>query len=154
MNYRFREMTINDINDIVKGEEKVFGHSLGYDLIYSDLTINPYACYIVLEIDGNIHGYFGLWITDNVEIINLYVDEEYQGMGFGSLMMDFIINVCKSSQVNNLSLEVRKSNIKAQKLYEKYGLKQASVRKDYYIDKEKNSKEDAILMVRTFEVDK
>ena len=71
MDYRFREMTINDINDIVKGEEKVFGHSLGYDLIYSDLTINPYACYIVLEIDGSIHGYFGLWITDNVEIINL-----------------------------------------------------------------------------------
>ena len=154
MNYRFREMTINDINDIVKGEEKVFGHSLGYDLIYSDLTINPYACYIVLEIDGSIHGYFGLWITDNVEIINLYVDEEYQRMGFGSLMMDFIVNVCKSSKVNNLSLEVRKSNIQAQKLYEKYGLKQVAVRKDYYRDKEKNSKEDAILMVRTFEVDK
>ncbi len=152
MNYQFREMTINDIDDVVKGEIKVFGHSLGYDMIYSDLTINPYACYIVLEIDNKIHGYFGLWITDNVEIINLYIDEEYQGMGFGTLMMDFIMNVCKMSHVNNLSLEVRKSNQKAQNLYNKFGLKAVSVRKDYYIDKETNSKEDAILMVKSFEV--
>ncbi len=152
MNYQFREMTIDDIDDVVSGEIKVFGHSLGYDMIYSDLTINPYACYIVLEIENQIHGYFGLWVTDNVEIINLYVDEEYQGMGFGSLMMNMIINVCEMSHVNNLSLEVRKSNLKAQNLYKKFGLKEVSVRKDYYIDKEKNSKEDAILMVKSFEV--
>ena len=154
MNYLFREMKIDDIEEVIKGEEKVFGHSLGYDFLYQELTINPYACYIILEIDKKVHGYFGLWVNDNMEILNLYVDEEYQNMGFGSLMMDFIINVCKSSKVQNLSLEVRSSNIKAQNLYKKFGLKEERIRKDYYIDKEKNSKEDAILMVRTFEVDK
>ena len=81
MNYQLREMVKEDIEEIIKGEEKVFGHSLGYDLIYSDFALNPYAYYIVLEIDNKVHGYVGMWITDNVEIINLYVDEEYQGMG-------------------------------------------------------------------------
>ena len=38
MNYQLRPMTKEDIETIVKGEEKVFGHSLGYDLIYSDLA--------------------------------------------------------------------------------------------------------------------
>ncbi len=151
MNYQFREMTKEDIETIVKGEEKVFGHSLGYDLIYSDLVLNPYACYIVLEIDDEIHGYVGMWITDNLEIINLYVDEEYQGMGFGSLIMEFVIDICEQSGISNLSLEVRESNVKAINLYKKYGLVESHIRKDYYKN-ENNESEDAIVMVRSFEV--
>ena len=152
MNYQLREMTKDDIETIVKGEEKVFGHSLGYDLIYSDLALNPYALYAVLEIENEIHGYVGMWITDNLEIINLYVDEEYQGMGFGSIIMDFVIDICEQSNIQNLSLEVRSSNIKAINLYKKYGLKESHIRKNYYVNDNKET-EDAIVMVRTFEVE-
>ena len=151
MNYQLREMTKDDIETIVKGEEKVFGHSLGYDLICSDLALNPYALYAVLEIENEIHGYVGMWITDNIEIINLYVDEEYQGMGFGSIIMDFVIDICEQSNIDNLSLEVRSSNFKAINLYEKYGLKKSHIRKNYYVNDNKET-EDAIVMVRTFEV--
>ena len=151
MNYQLREMKIEDIEEIVKGEEKVFGHSLGYDLIYSDLALNPYALYVVLEIEEKIHGYVGMWITDNLEIINLYVDEEYQGMGYGSIIMEFVIDICEQSNISNLSLEVRSSNVKAINLYEKYGLKKSHIRKNYYVNENKET-EDAILMVRTFEV--
>lgn len=152
MNYQLREMKKEDIEIIVKGEEKVFGHSLGYDLIYSDLALNPYALYVVLEIENEIHGYVGMWITDNLEIINLYVDEEYQGMGFGSIIMDFVIDICEQSNIQNLSLEVRSSNIKARNLYKKYGLTESHIRKNYYVDENKET-EDAIVMVRTFEVE-
>ncbi len=151
MNYQLREMKIEDIEEIVKGEEKVFGHSLGYDLIYSDLVLNPYALYVVLEIEEKIHGYVGMWVTDNLEIINLYVDEEYQGMGFGSIIMDFVVDICEQSNINNMSLEVRSSNFKAINLYEKYGLKKSHIRKNYYVNENKET-EDAIVMVRTFEV--
>lgn len=151
MEYLLREMTKDDIQKIVEGEEKVFGHSLGYDLIYSDYALNPYACYVVLEIDGEVHGYVGMWITDNVEIINLYVDEEYQGMCFGNLIMDFVIDVCEQSHIQNLSLEVRSSNLRARSLYEKYGLVESHIRKNYYVNDNKET-EDAIVMVRTFEV--
>lgn len=147
MKYTLREMEITDIEKIVKGEEEVFGNSLGYDMIYSDLTINPYACYVVLEIDNEVNGYVGMWITDNMEIINLYVNPKYQGMGFGDMIMDFVINLCESSNIQNLSLEVRSSNEKAINLYKKHGLKQSHVREKYY-----DNKEDAIVMVRTFEV--
>lgn len=151
MDYRLREMVKEDIETIVKGEEKVFGHSLGYDLIYSDLVLNPYAYYVILEIDQEIHGYVGMWINDNMEIINLYVDEEYQGMGFGDLIMDFVIALCEQSKILNLSLEVRKSNIKAINLYKKHGLIESHIRKDYYKN-ENNECEDAIVMIKTFEV--
>ncbi len=147
MKYNLRPMKIEDIETIVCGEEKVFGHSLGYDMIYADLTINPYAAYMVLEIDKNIHGYVGMWVNENAEIINLYVDKEYQGYGFGGLLMDFVIDLCIMSNIENLTLEVRRSNIKAISLYEKYQLEVVNERLNYYSDGE-----DALVMMRVFEV--
>ena len=47
-----------------------------------------------------------------------------------------------SENVSNITLEVRKSNIDAIGLYEKYGFKVVSVRDNYY------GSEDAFLMMR------
>lgn len=137
MKYQIREMTINDINDVIIGEEKIFGESLGYDMLYSELTLNPYAYYFILEIDGKVGGYIGTWIElERAEIVNFYVDEEYQGMGFGSMMLDFFISVCEASNVPNISLEVRESNERAIGLYENFGFEFSHKREKYYKDSE------------------
>lgn len=146
MKYFLRPMEKGDISSIVQGEIKAFGRSLGDDFFIQELELNPYSEYIVLVIDGEVHGYVGLLIHDTIEIINIYVDKEYQGMGFGKKLMDFVIEVCISSAAPALSLEVRPSNTVAIALYEKYGLKEVAKRKQYYEDGE-----DAILMVREFE---
>ena len=144
MNYLIREMTIDDINDIILGEEKAFGESLGYDMLYSELSLNPYAYYFVLEIDEEVKGYIGTWIEqDRAEIVNFYVDEDYQGLGFGSMMLDFFVALCEETNVPNISLEVRESNVKAQKLYEKFGFEFSHRRVQYY----KNS-EDALVLIK------
>ena len=84
MDYNFREMTLDDINEVIEGETKVFGDSLGFDMLYTELKFNPYAHYFVLEIDNHIAGYIGTWIEqEHSEIINFYVLEEYRNMGFG-----------------------------------------------------------------------
>lgn len=150
MNYNLRQMTVDDIQAVIEGEEKAFGKSLGFDLIYQDLTLNPYAFYFVLEIDDEINGYIGLWITEeNAEIINFYIDEAYRGLGFGSMLLDFSIKLVSSSGVGNLSLEVRRSNDVAINLYEKYGFKYSHDRKNYY-----DNNEDALVYILDFEVRK
>lgn len=145
MRYRVRPMEVDDIEDVVKGEEEIFGHSLGYDMLYTDLTLNPYAHYLVLEIDKKIRGYIGLWIDENAEIINVYVDKEYQGLGFGELLLDFAIDLCAMSQIKCLSLEVRPSNVKAINLYEKKDFKLSHRRPNYYKDGE-----DALVLIKEF----
>lgn len=126
-------MTIDDIDQVVEGETKIFGESLGYDMLYTELKLNPYANYFVLEIDKKICGYIGAWIEEeHAEIINFYVLEEYQNMGFGSMMLEFVIKLVKMSRVPVLSLEVREHNTKAISLYEKYGFKYSHIRKNYY----------------------
>ncbi|MFA5543068.1 MAG: ribosomal protein S18-alanine N-acetyltransferase [Bacilli bacterium] len=147
MRFKIRPMEIDDINHVVIGETKVFGNSLGFDMLYSELTLNPYANYFVLEINRKVKGYIGVWINENAEVINLYVDEKYQGMGFGKMLVEFAVQLCQMSNVEILSLEVRKSNVKAQSLYYKFGFEFSHYRNNYYEDGE-----DAIVMLKKFEV--
>lgn len=148
MKYQIRPLEENDIYAIVKGEEAVFGTSLGFDLIYSDLKLNPYAHYLVLEIDGDVCGYMGLWINEETaEIINFYVDKAYQGMGFGSMLLEFAFKLCELSKVQSISLEVRENNEKAIRLYEKFGFQFSHKRINYYQDST-----DALVLIKKFEV--
>jgi hypothetical protein len=50
-------MTVDDIAAVVEGEMAVFGHTLGFDMIYTDITLNPYAHYVVLVVDRKVSGY-------------------------------------------------------------------------------------------------
>lgn len=144
MEYELRPMTVLDIDSVVEGEEKAFGESLGYDMLYSELVMNPFANYFVLDIEGFVRGYIGVWIDeDNSQIINFYVDEDYRGLGFGSMMLEFVIELCKMSNLNAVSLEVRESNHNAISLYEKYGFVFSHKRKHYYKDGE-----DALLLIK------
>jgi len=144
--YQIREMTVDDIGEVIDGEMRVFSHTLGYDFIYTDLMLNPYAHYFVLEIDDTIQGYMGLWIEDRAQIINFYVEEAYRHMGFGSMMLEFVIELCTMSHALNITLEVRLSNVEAQRLYKKYGFTSSHVRKLYY-----ENGEDALVMNKELE---
>lgn len=146
MKYLIREMVLDDIPEVIKGEEKVFGESLGYDLFFSELKFNPYAHYVVLEIDKVIAGYIGFWVEgETASLVNFYVLEEYQGEGFGQMLLDFVLEVCETSKVDVLSLEVRVNNKKAISLYEKNNFTISHTRKNYY-----NNGEDAYVMLKSF----
>ncbi|MDD3171091.1 MAG: ribosomal protein S18-alanine N-acetyltransferase [Bacilli bacterium] len=144
MKYQIREMTINDIPDIVDGETRIFGETLGFDMFYSELSLNPFAFYFVLEIDEGIRGYIGLWIDkEHAEVVNFYIDKEFQNQGFGKMVLEFAIKLCEMSKVPMISLEVREHNDVAIKLYEKYGFKFSHKREKYYKDLE-----DALVMIK------
>jgi len=135
MKYLIRPLEERDIVDVINGEEEVFGSSLGFDMLYSELKLNPYAHYLVLEIDGGFAGYIGLWIIkDTAEIINYFVMKQYQGLGFGKLLLEFVLDLCDISNVEEISLEVRVNNDKAINLYKKYGFVLSHYRENYYSD--------------------
>ncbi len=147
MRYEIREMTIDDIEEVVKGEEEVFGESLGYDMLYSELKLNPYAYYFVLDIDKKVSGYISTWIEgERGEIVNFYVSKKYQHQGFGRMMLEFYLELCKMSGVKSISLEVRESNEVAISLYEEYGFTFSHKRERYYKDGE-----DALVLIKKVE---
>ena len=57
-----------------------------------------------------------------------------------------LFDVCSQRRLQSITLEVRESNEKAIRLYEKNGFSPVGIRKNYY----KNPAENAVLMTKTF----
>ena len=102
---------------------------------------SPYSRTINYKIDDKIIGYIDYsLIYDRMEIDNIKVEEEYQDKGIGTKLMSYLVSIAIENKVDNITLEVRKSNNKAIHLYKKFGFHEVAIRKYYYGD------EDAILM--------
>ncbi len=96
----------------------------------------PEARYLII-------GFSGIWVmVDEAHITNIAVRQEYQGRGYGDLLLIATIDLALELKATIMTLEVRTSNQVAQKLYGKYGFVQTGVRRSYYLD----NREDAIIM--------
>lgn len=136
-------MTSDDVEEIAELDKLCFSVPWSYDAFLSE-TQNTIARYIVAKDGDHCIGYCGFWIAyDSGDITNVAVHPDYRKQGIGTQLIGAMINLAKSEGVTSMNLEVRKSNVAAQKLYSKYGFKCVGTRKGYYSD----NKEDALIMV-------
>jgi ribosomal-protein-alanine N-acetyltransferase len=139
-----REMTYDDLSTIATLEAELFKEPWSQSDFQRELDENEFANYYIAEIDGEVAGYFGLWLLfDQAQITTIGTVKKFQRQHVASFMMEAIDQMCAENECEFLSLEVRVSNTPAQNLYKKFGLEIVSVRKDYYGDHE-----DAYLMVK------
>jgi ribosomal-protein-alanine N-acetyltransferase len=88
-------------------------------------------------------GFAGIWIlADEAHLTNIAVRKRHQRRGIGERLLIAIIELAGELKANIVTLEVRVSNISAQRLYSKYGFKQVGLRRAYYVD----NREDGVLM--------
>jgi ribosomal-protein-alanine N-acetyltransferase len=88
-------------------------------------------------------GYIGVWLmVDEAHIVAVAVREAFRGRALGELLLADAIDLAMENHMESVTLEVRKSNLLAQALYEKYRFLKVGVRKRYYSD----NHEDAIIM--------
>lgn len=141
-------MEITDLKRVVALEEELFTSAWSesdflYEILHNDFSFN-----YVLEDDGYIVGYIGVWIMyEQSQITTIGVDPKYQRQGLGKTMMNTVIDIANQQGCETMSLEVRISNQKAIALYENLGFQIVSIRKDYYQD----NHEDAYLMLKKLE---
>ena len=95
--------------------------------------VNPYLHRIEYYLDESVAYLEYSIIYDRMEIDNLYVTEEYRNRGIASALMEYLIDIFNKNNLVNITLEVRVSNDIAISLYKKYGFKEVSIRKYYYI---------------------
>src|SRR5207249_4228905 len=85
-------------------------------------------------------GYGGMWvIMDEAHITTLAVDPPYQGRKIGERILIVIMEESVLQGASRATLEVRENNEVAQKLYRKYGFREAAIRKKYYTDNLENA---------------
>lgn len=139
--YRF--MTLEDLDDIMEVEHQSFTLPWKRDAFIRELTSNPYAHYWVVEIDGKVVGYSGVWIVmDEAHITNIAVLPQYRGWGLGKQLLNRTMQLAKTYNATAVTLEVRVSNVVAQNLYKDLGFQPGGIRKGYYTD----NQEDALVM--------
>ena len=104
---------------------------------------NPAARFFVAMCGDEIAGYAGMmYAADFAGVCNIAVVPEYRRKGIGRKLMNVLIETCRELNVAVVSLEVRESNIAAQKLYEELGFVRVGTRKGFY----SSPKEDALVM--------
>lgn len=138
-----RKMELADVEQVTEVEQATFSSPWPADVFQQEVVDNQHAYYFVLELEKKIIGYAGTWIVvDDAQITNIAVDPIYRGNKFGEKLFRFTLQQVMMHGAVRLSLEVRVSNVPAQKLYRKFGLVPGGVRKNYYTD----NQEDALVM--------
>lgn len=134
-----------DLDIIVNIEKEIFTSSLNKNDFLYELYQNPFSHYYVLIDNETIIGYIGFWITFEIaQLTNIAVRKVYQGKGYGQKLLDVCFQKVNKAKCDNITLEVRVSNLKAIKFYEKNGFIKVNIRKGYYQD----NHEDAYLMIK------
>lgn len=108
-----------------------------------ELTQNPAARYILVEMDGRVVAFGGLWLQfDQAHVVTVAVDPLMRRGGYGRLAVHALIAVADAFEMEDATLEVRESNEAARALYRVYGFYEVGRRKHYYAD----NGEDALIM--------
>lgn len=142
-NYSIREMTLGDVDRICVIEIECFPSPWKADSFVNELTSNKLATYYVIEEEGVVAGYLGVWnIIDEGHITNVAVSPNFRGKGYGVELVKHLKEESMTKEVIWLTLEVRASNTPAISLYEKMNFEVQGVRKKYYQD----NGEDALIM--------
>ena len=139
-----RRMTLDDLDAVAAIEAATFPTPWSRDSFRQELERNVAARYLVAEMDGQVVGYAGAWIIlDESHITNIAIEESRRGLGYGRALTTALMQYLSNLGAAYATLEVRRSNLRAQNLYKSLGFVELGVRKRYYED----NREDALIMV-------
>ncbi|WGE31366.1 ribosomal protein S18-alanine N-acetyltransferase [Actinobacillus genomosp. 2] len=84
-------------------------------------------------------------VLDEATLFNIAVDPSFQAKGYGKRLLSALIERLREQGILTLWLEVRESNLAAQKLYDALGFNEVTIRKNYY-PTPSGTRENAVVM--------
>ena len=105
-------------------------------------------CYCLSLNDKTIGYLITLLSIDTADILNIGIDPDFKRQGYGTALLNHLIEELRKRNIREILLEVRAGNKSAIQFYKKQGFKEISVRKNYYTKNSKNQsqREDGIIM--------
>ena len=136
MNYSIRNATILDLEEIYNLQNDYTHKLISKECLKDDLNNNSCIYFVCIK-DDEILGVLGAsCLVDHIDISIVISKKQYVKKGIASALLKELIHYSKDNNIENIFLEVRKSNISAINLYEKFGFAKISARKNYYADNE------------------
>ena len=142
-------MIASDVPKVAELEKQCFSMPWSEQAFYDELE-NKLAVYFTAKMHNECVGYAGFWnVSGEGGITNVAVRSDFRRHGIGSMLIEAMIKAAYEMRLDILTLEVRKSNMAARCLYEKYGFVPIGFRKRYYSEPE----EDALIMTKIINED-
>ena len=135
----FRALTEADIPAIVAIEATAFYDAWNENMLRNELD-NALTTYLVMESEGKIIGYAGFWlVAGETQVTPVAGQEELRGLGLGTRLTAAMVNKAWELGAEAVTLEVRESNLAAQKAYLTCGFASEGIRPNYYEDNHENA---------------
>jgi ribosomal-protein-alanine N-acetyltransferase len=135
-----------DLDAVLAIEEASFNNPTTREWYEGELK-RPEVCfiYVMRTAEYPVAGFCAFWlVVDQAHINNLAIRPELRGHGLGTHLLESIVTEARHLGATSLMLEVRRSNVAAQRLYAKAGFHESAVRKSYYTQ----PVEDALVLLR------
>ena len=140
----FREMLIEDLDQVMEIETDLFAMPLTKEGMFTFLTRED-TMFFVVEEKNKILGYCSMQtVLDEGDILNVAVCRDRQKEGIGYFLVNSMLMLAEAQGIHLVHLEVREGNGSARRLYQRLGLLEDGLRKNYYTDPQEN----AVLMTK------
>ena len=135
-----------DLKGVLAIEEASFNNPTSREWYEGELQRKD-VCFIFVQRtpQHRVAAFCAFWrVVDEIHINNLAVLPALRGLGLGSQLLAAVLTEAARMGAPRATLEVRRSNTAALRLYAKAGFHQAGVRRDYYTQ----PIEDALVLIR------
>jgi ribosomal-protein-alanine N-acetyltransferase len=138
-----RRLTYADLPHVVAIERRAFTTPWSLAMFVLELS-KPSGICLAAVVEDELDGYLICSRYDTVwHVMNVAVDPDRRRRGIATALIGALLERIEPD--GQVTLEVRRSNIGAQALYERFGFRSAGIRPRYYAD----NGEDAVIMWRT-----
>jgi [ribosomal protein S18]-alanine N-acetyltransferase len=140
-----RVSTEADLDDVAALEAASFPNPWTRDLLAAQVAQPDVARVYILRAGGRAAAFCACWfIHDELHINTIAVEPALRRAGLGTRLLRHVFAEGASAGVRRATLEVRRSNLAALRLYERLGFTVEGVRPRYYT----NPEDDALILWR------
>jgi [ribosomal protein S18]-alanine N-acetyltransferase len=124
----------DDLDEVAALEATSFTNPWSRDMLARELRNSDVArVYILRRAGGHLLAFCGCWfIFDELHLNTLAVKPEERRRGFATTLLRFIFAEAAAAGLTRATLEVRRSNEAALRLYERLGFEVQGIRPKYY----------------------
>jgi ribosomal-protein-alanine N-acetyltransferase len=131
MSSEIRRMQLSDLPDVLRNERRGYTHPWT-EGVFKDCLRNGQECWLLMYKEKNLgHGILSVAAGES-HLLNVCVHPDYQGHGFGRILVEHLLERAREGKASTIFLEVRPSNEAACELYDKLGFNEVGIRENYY----------------------
>ena len=132
MSREIRPMQLADLPDVLRNERRGYTHPWTEGIFRDCLRNNGQECWLLMYSETAVgHGILSVAAGES-HLLNVCVHPDFQGNGFGRVLVEHLLDRARAREASTIFLEVRPSNVVACELYEKLGFNEVGIRENYY----------------------